>query len=1198
MLTNSIVAGIEDAPDRLEPFTFIIWLQNIQADPDTDPKILLEQYNTYINQWNKQGLVKDVKFNIIDVYKQIFDDISIVYATEEERRFISRIDINDPLDLDVVINFYAKYLYKLCNYILSKRNEATARTQFNKIKSTKRGLEIFSRVSGLDWLGVDKGVFFTNDNTIINDTLTGAFIEIEELYDIDQTHYDEAVDINYKSLVDFDDAVLDLIKSYPTKLQGLPFLTDPGFTIDDLDNLQPQDFISLIVNDNINDVNLELKKHFLSKYITNDYFYINTADLSSGFIFGKSKIYNDPVNERSVYFINGPKDLKDYKLVGHHNDPKNTGVLLFDSIIKSYNIKQENLLPKKIYVFRDPNTKVDNKPVFIYDLEDKSIFNESTVVNNPLVIVGDNRDVLYNAIEQNSTKVNFSGQNNYIRYHTDNSYINYSKLPNATSKKQTFTGYASKRRSQQYKLNEYCLQMVNSGQVFRFATDIQGLEFYLFKSLVNDDKLGSMVYTESVTGGLNVLHPGSGTVSNSLTNNTNYNFSDYSTSPTIGFLVKDLDGNFHLVSNYYSLQFLKYNVNKFYINRYTLDFDVYRNRLYIKTMQGDVFSIDTTKPSPDVDTGMALLPPVILTHPIGGIITGGDSFNLSFTFSGEDTTVQWFENGVLLPGVNTTSINVSPTSNSSYYAVVVNSAGSAQTNTINIQVQTVPVFTTQPTGGNYIIGDDITITAIASGVPSPTLQWFKNGSLLGGETSNTLSLTSVALSAGGDYYATATNIVGSTTSITATIVIDYPSYLGGFGVNSMPDGDVLSGLYLEEGIDYELPPLTGAQTFVDDGWRTNISLGGPDVVLYYDTGLVDDSTFVEYETVGMPLYHIYRGVIYETQFSAYIGGAYFINDTLYTSGGNIVHNYHYKNPTPQNLLNPLDLTTYKTDVYYIDFDTLTGTSINHDNLINGATSVLSADNSEITIASLSGYNIILDINAESSTILNDSSNTASIGDSIASITSSVGSVSYTQNIQPNMPILQTNPNNNRAGIYFNGSSWLDSVNMNFINNRSNIHIFCVIDLDVTGVGTARQILNISRNIDSNTRFASVISGSTNKLITQIRTQETNISSATHTTPSVPPVNQVVVVGSYVDLLNGYIGGVVNSVVDKLTITETSPQTTFPNTDAQYHNLGYRFNGSTQTNQFKGYLHEMVIIDEYIPPDEISAISRYLLSVWS
>lgn len=84
-----------------------------------------------------------------------------------------------------------------------------------------------------------------------------------------------------------------------------------------------------------------------------------------------------------------------------------------------------------------------------------------------------------------------------------------------------------------------------------------------------------------------------------------------------------------------------------------------------------------------------------------------------------------------------------------------------------------PAFSTQPQSQTVTVGATVTFTAAASG--SPTYQWRKDGTAIGGATAATLTLTNVQTSASGSYSVVATNSGGTTPSNAATLTVNQPA---------------------------------------------------------------------------------------------------------------------------------------------------------------------------------------------------------------------------------------------------------------------------------------------------------------------------------------------------------------------------------------------------------------------------------------
>jgi len=100
----------------------------------------------------------------------------------------------------------------------------------------------------------------------------------------------------------------------------------------------------------------------------------------------------------------------------------------------------------------------------------------------------------------------------------------------------------------------------------------------------------------------------------------------------------------------------------------------------------------------------------------------------------------------------------------------------AQTDTITFIItsgaNTTPTITTQPSSQTVNLGATAIFSVAAGGTPAPTFQWRKDGAVIGGATSATLTLTNVQASAAGVYSVMVTNSVGTAISGNATLTVN------------------------------------------------------------------------------------------------------------------------------------------------------------------------------------------------------------------------------------------------------------------------------------------------------------------------------------------------------------------------------------------------------------------------------------------
>jgi large repetitive protein len=89
-----------------------------------------------------------------------------------------------------------------------------------------------------------------------------------------------------------------------------------------------------------------------------------------------------------------------------------------------------------------------------------------------------------------------------------------------------------------------------------------------------------------------------------------------------------------------------------------------------------------------------------------------------------------------------------------------------------LTINTSPTITTQPVSQTVTAGNPVTFTAAASGTPTPSFQWMKNGSAISGATSSSYSLAIVGTGNAGSYTVVATNVAGSAASSAAVLTVN------------------------------------------------------------------------------------------------------------------------------------------------------------------------------------------------------------------------------------------------------------------------------------------------------------------------------------------------------------------------------------------------------------------------------------------
>lgn len=181
---------------------------------------------------------------------------------------------------------------------------------------------------------------------------------------------------------------------------------------------------------------------------------------------------------------------------------------------------------------------------------------------------------------------------------------------------------------------------------------------------------------------------------------------------------------------------------------------------------------------------VAALPIIITTNPIDVTVQAGQPFSFTTVYTGTQATgFQW---QLLDLALSSSWLNIQGATNQTfsgtasngmngdqYRCIITNPFGFVTTNAATLTVTpapTAPVFTTQPADQTVHANQSATFTLAASGNPTPTYQWKKNGTDISGATSNSYTWANAQLSDDGTKLTcVATNSVTSTTSNEATL---------------------------------------------------------------------------------------------------------------------------------------------------------------------------------------------------------------------------------------------------------------------------------------------------------------------------------------------------------------------------------------------------------------------------------------------
>jgi hypothetical protein len=175
-------------------------------------------------------------------------------------------------------------------------------------------------------------------------------------------------------------------------------------------------------------------------------------------------------------------------------------------------------------------------------------------------------------------------------------------------------------------------------------------------------------------------------------------------------------------------------------------------------------------------------PPSFTTQPAGLVRLVGESATFSVVVAGAvSPTYQWFKGASQIPGATSAAytLNSLSLSDAGEYRVSVRSANgtTADSEFANLEVRQAPAISQDPASQSANPAQTVTFTVVASGSPSPTYRWQRDGvdltdaGNISGSSTATLTLVDVSAADEGDYGVVVSNVVSSLSSGTARFTV-------------------------------------------------------------------------------------------------------------------------------------------------------------------------------------------------------------------------------------------------------------------------------------------------------------------------------------------------------------------------------------------------------------------------------------------
>lgn len=438
---NSVTNNIDDEKfDIDKPFTLVEFLNYTKVlDNDIDN---FNNFNNYISLWNNNNYKKTVSYkdDIRNQYINLFKELSLIYSSQEERRYLENIDYNNEENLSIAIPFFSKKIKNICLYYKEKRDTFSRNFRDVKNKGTTKSLQDFIKSKIVDlFIGDDilQGVSTTIPVSSLQNNLS---IEIEESYDVFNDYYDldpdklpefynatldrskffssNTNDIKPYNTLDLDQAIINVIDEKEILLSELsPSSPSVNFSTADESFLDNTDYIDYSKSER-DKLNLLFQADLVKNLLGTDYYYLSSnteGEYLSGKLFESNNKVNNLLNINFPSTLTIPSTSNSYERdVGLFFKPTNFSIIKmsgkFDATLKT------NLSSNALFVFPDPESfgdisglsKTKHETPYDFVLSDEIYKNKTSLGSQKHVKSGSNNNNFYsyNSFEQFRNKTN------------------------------------------------------------------------------------------------------------------------------------------------------------------------------------------------------------------------------------------------------------------------------------------------------------------------------------------------------------------------------------------------------------------------------------------------------------------------------------------------------------------------------------------------------------------------------------------------------------------------------------------------------------------------------------------------------------------------------------------------------------------------------------------------------------------------
>jgi len=224
----------------------------------------------------------------------------------------------------------------------------------------------------------------------------------------------------------------------------------------------------------------------------------------------------------------------------------------------------------------------------------------------------------------------------------------------------------------------------------------------------------------------------------------------------------------------------------------------------------------------DISTALTVnIAPSITLNPLNQTICSGLAVSFNITGTGIPApTYQWRKGGGNISGATSATYtipSVLAADAGNYDVAVTNTCGTVISNTASLTVNKAPIIISEPLDQTVCNGASATFSVNASGIPAPSYQWNKHGTIIPGATSATFTIPVVSISDVDWYNVKVTNSCVATSTSNNVQLSIYPVLVAG-GHNTTPL-NVCVGYH--PALLTFTTPITGGKPPYSYQWRLN-----------------------------------------------------------------------------------------------------------------------------------------------------------------------------------------------------------------------------------------------------------------------------------------------------------------------------------------------------------------------------------------